>query len=188
MPQCENINIFGYLLFGGGGGGGSGFNNQTGSILVHLYPLMYINIHVNMEAIHFELKCGPYIKSRGTRASKYQQMQASLQWRDMYIKWTQFKNSCSYIWAKMIFLTIFGYLRGTEGGEWIQWSDWTYLAIQLSFHPYLCTCEKSKQSDKNFLSSNQKYDFFSYLGVLVAKLSGQYDLITEQTYAYRGNK
>ena len=49
---------------GGGGGGGSGFNNQTGSILVHLYPLIYINLHVkygsnpfsNMEAIHFELK------------------------------------------------------------------------------------------------------------------------------------
>ena len=31
---------------GGGGGGGSGFNNQTGSILVHIYPLIYINLHV----------------------------------------------------------------------------------------------------------------------------------------------
>ena len=47
MPQCENINIFGYLLFGGGGG--SGYNNQTGSILVYLYPLIYINLHVKYE-------------------------------------------------------------------------------------------------------------------------------------------
>ena len=39
-PHCENINIFGYLE------GGGGFNNQTGSILVHIYPLMYINLHV----------------------------------------------------------------------------------------------------------------------------------------------
>ena len=36
---CENINIFGYLGAGGGGGGG-GFNNQTGPILVHIYPLI----------------------------------------------------------------------------------------------------------------------------------------------------
>ena len=42
MPQCENINIFGSL----GGGGGGGFHNQTGSILVHIYPLIYINLHV----------------------------------------------------------------------------------------------------------------------------------------------
>ena len=34
MPQCENINIFGYLGEGGG------------SILVHIYPLIYINLHV----------------------------------------------------------------------------------------------------------------------------------------------
>ena len=34
-------------LFGGlGGGGGEGFNNQTGPILVHSYPLFYINLHV----------------------------------------------------------------------------------------------------------------------------------------------
>ena len=38
---CENINIW---LFGGQGGGG--FNNQTGPILVHIYPLFYINLHV----------------------------------------------------------------------------------------------------------------------------------------------
>ena len=31
---------------GGGGGGGGGFNNQTGSILVHIYTLIYINLRV----------------------------------------------------------------------------------------------------------------------------------------------
>ena len=40
---CENINIFGYLR---GQGGGGGCNNQTGPILVHIYPLFYINLHV----------------------------------------------------------------------------------------------------------------------------------------------
>ena len=33
---CENINIFGYM---GAPRGGGGFNNQTGPILVHIYPL-----------------------------------------------------------------------------------------------------------------------------------------------------
>ena len=29
-----------------GPGGGGGFNNQTGPILVHIYPFFYINLHV----------------------------------------------------------------------------------------------------------------------------------------------
>ena len=29
-----------------GGGGGGGFNNQTGPILVHIYPLFNNNVHV----------------------------------------------------------------------------------------------------------------------------------------------
>ena len=41
------LNILGYLgawVGGGGGGGGrGGFNNQIGPILVHIYPLFYIN-------------------------------------------------------------------------------------------------------------------------------------------------
>ena len=39
---CENINIFGYM----GARGGGGFNNQTGPILVHIYPLFNNNLHV----------------------------------------------------------------------------------------------------------------------------------------------
>ena len=31
---------------GGGGGEGRGFNNQTGPILVHIYPLFNNNVHV----------------------------------------------------------------------------------------------------------------------------------------------
>ena len=42
---CENINIFGYMGARGGGGGGD-FNNQTGLILVHIYPLFNNNLHV----------------------------------------------------------------------------------------------------------------------------------------------
>ena len=34
--------MFGYLGAGGGGGGTGG----TGPILVHIYPLFYINLHV----------------------------------------------------------------------------------------------------------------------------------------------
>ena len=32
-------------LYGGPGGGGGGFNNQTGPILVHIYPLFNNNLH-----------------------------------------------------------------------------------------------------------------------------------------------
>ena len=46
---CENINIFGYL--GARGEGGGGFNNQTGPILVHIYPLFNNNLHVKYRSI-----------------------------------------------------------------------------------------------------------------------------------------
>ena len=41
----KNINIFA-ICGPGGGGGARGFNNQTGPILVHIYPLIYIYLHV----------------------------------------------------------------------------------------------------------------------------------------------
>ena len=46
MPQCENINIFGYL--GGGGVGGGWLIIRLGPSLVHIYPLIYINLHVKI--------------------------------------------------------------------------------------------------------------------------------------------
>ena len=48
---CENINIFGYL--GARGRWEGGFNNQTGSILVHIYSFILIYVS-NMEAIWSE--------------------------------------------------------------------------------------------------------------------------------------
>ena len=46
---CETINIFGYMGALGGGGGG-GFNNKTGPILVHIYPLFNNNLHVKYKS------------------------------------------------------------------------------------------------------------------------------------------
>ena len=48
-----------------------------------------------------------------------------------------------------------GYFGGPEGVFNDQTK--TYLAFQLSSHPYLCTCEIRKQSDKTFLSLSPKY-------------------------------
>ena len=50
----DNINIFGYLgaWVGVGEGGGGGFNNQTGPILVHIYPLFILIYMPNIEAIY----------------------------------------------------------------------------------------------------------------------------------------
>ena len=43
MKTLTSVAIWGP---GGGGGGGGGFNNQTGPILVHIYPLFNNNLHV----------------------------------------------------------------------------------------------------------------------------------------------
>ena len=40
----------------------------------------------------------------------------------------------------------------------LQWLDWAYLVFQLSSHPYPCTCQIRKQSDKKFVSLNPKYE------------------------------
>ena len=85
---------------------------------------------------------------------------------DIYIHTgKQLKTSCSYMGQnvkKFIFLAIWGALGG------LQWSDWAYLALQVYSHQYLCTCEIRKKSDKNFLSSNPKYEnknnFFIFEG------------------------
>ena len=54
------------------------------------------------------------------------------------------------------YVHMLGYLGGPEG----VFNDITgaYLAFQLSSQPYLCTCQIRKQSDKNFLSLNPKYE------------------------------
>ena len=141
---CENINIFGYLRALGGGGGG--FNNQTGPILVHIYPLIYINLHVML---------GPYIQSRGTEGTKMS-ANADLITVEIYVQQGKtienqffiYRPKCFYFW---LFEGPWG------GGGGLQWSDWTYLAFQLSSHPYLCTCEIRKHSEN-------KYEFFHIWG------------------------
>ena len=95
-----------------------------------------------------------YIKSRGTGAPKCQQMQTSSQWRHMYNKGKQFENQFFIYGPKCKKKYILGLFWGPWGG--LQWSDWAYLAFQLSSHPYLCTCEIRKQSDKKLLNLKPK--------------------------------
>ena len=42
----SHVKTFTFLAILGPGGGGGGFNNQTGPILVHIYPLFNNNLHV----------------------------------------------------------------------------------------------------------------------------------------------
>ena len=109
---------------------------------------------------------GPYIKSRGTRGTKMSS-NAALIIMETYVQQGE------TIWKPVFHIyepkckknVYFGLFWGPWGG--LQWSDWSYLAFQLSSHPYLCTCQIRKQSDKKFLSLNPKYEkkyFFSYLG------------------------
>ena len=103
---------------------------------------------------------GPYIQSRGIRGTEMSE-NAALITMETYVQqgetiWKPYFHT----WAKMLKKSIFlGYLGGPEG---------VYLAFQLSSHPYQCTCQIRKQSDKKFLSLNPKYEkniyFFSYLG------------------------
>ena len=51
-------------------------------------------------------------------------------------------------------IIVWGYFRGLEGVFNYQ----TYLAFQLSSHPYICIYEIGKQSDKKFLSLTPKYE------------------------------
>ena len=111
MPQCEKLTS---LAIWGAGGGGGGVNNHTGSILVHIYPLIYINLHVKYGR-NLIRTFGVKIKNMNKKnlfwgghggaftynpwapgAPKCQQMQASSQWRQIY-KGKQLKTSFSYM-------------------------------------------------------------------------------------------
>ena len=76
------------------------------------------------------------------------------------------KTSFSYMSQNVKKNYILGYLGGPEGG-----SSMIRLGIScfpaISSHPYLCTCQIRKQSDKKFLSLNPKYEkiyFFFIFG------------------------
>ena len=121
---------------GARGGGGGGFNNQTGPILVHIYPPFNNNVHVKYRSnlirtfwvkikkyeknkfnlIFFGVMLGPYIKSRGTRGTKMSS-NADLITVETYVQqgetiWKPF----FHLWAKMLKKCLFwGYFGGPEG-------------------------------------------------------------------------
>ena len=65
------------------------------------------------------------------------------QWRHMYNKGKQFETQFFIYGPKCKTIFFWG---GGPGG--LQWSDWAYLAFQLTSHPYLCACQIRTQSDK----------------------------------------
>ena len=86
-----------------------GFNNQIGPILVHIYPLININLHVtyvkqsdknllswNTKYKYGKKTCWALTSNPGVPgAPKCQQMQTSSQWRHMYNKGKQLKQGNS---------------------------------------------------------------------------------------------
>ena len=87
---------------------------------------------------------GPYIKSRGTGGTKMS-ANGDLTTVETYIQGITIENPVLDIWAKMPKIYIYcGYLRSPRG---IHISDSACLALRLSSHPYLCTCEIRKQSE-----------------------------------------
>ena len=74
----------------------------------------------------------------------------------MYNKGKQFENQFFIYGPKCKINVYFGAILGALRG-----SSMIRLGLscsQLSSHPYLCTCEIRKQSDKKFLSLNPKYE------------------------------
>ena len=143
--------------------GGGGFNNQTGPILVHIYPLIYINLHVKygsnlirtfrvkIKKIISESYWGPFHKIQGYRGHQNGSKCRPHHGGDVCTaRENNLKPFFSYMVQNVNFLLYFWLFWGALGGGGLQWSDWAYLASQLSTHPYLCTCEIRKQSDKNF--------------------------------------
>ena len=113
----------------------------------------------------------PYINSRGTRGTEMS-ANAALITMETNVKEKTIWKPVFHIWAKMykIKFIFWGYLGGPGGGGGgggggsLQWSDWAYLAFQLSSHTYLGTCQIKKQSDMKFLSLNPKYQIMSNPG------------------------
>ena len=99
---CKNINLFGYS---GGWGGGGGFNNQTGPILVHIYPLIYINLFVKYES---NLISTLWIKIQNTVKLEYIKVQGTWVNTLIYKKFdiTEFIYEClfhgDYKWVTII--------------------------------------------------------------------------------------
>ena len=157
----------------GGRGGGGVFNNQTGPILVHIYPLLNNNVHVQYRSnlirtlrvqiqFFFGVMLGPYIKSRGTRVTGMS-ANADLTTVETYVqqvKGKQFENQFFIYGPKCYFFIVWAIWGALRGFSIIRIGLYSFPAIS---HPYLCTCQIRKQSDKEFLSLNPKYDFCFFI-------------------------
>ena len=106
-------------IWGPGGGGGGGYN-QTGPILVHIYPLFNNNLHVKYRSnlirtfwvkikkmkkkkkiIFFGVMLGPCMKSRGTRGTKMS-ANADLTTVETYVQQGEtIWKPVFHLWAKM---------------------------------------------------------------------------------------
>ena len=86
---------------------------------------------------------GPYIKSRGTRGTKMSAKADLITVRHMYNKGKQFENHFFIYGPKCKKNVYFGGILGALRGS-------SMILGELSSHPYLCTCEIRKQSDKTF--------------------------------------
>ena len=110
---------------------------------------------------------GPYIKSRGTRAPKCQQMQTSSQWRHMYNKGNNLKTRFSFMGQNVKKMYILGYYWDPEG----VFNDQTGpILLSAILSPYLCTCEIRKQKiteSFSYLDHNKKKMHFCYSGPII---------------------
>ena len=127
MPQYENINIFGYL--GGRGGGGAGRGPPKldwAHIDSHLYPLLYINLHVK-HGSNLIRTFWVKIQIMNQKCHCFRSHCGSLHKIQRYCG-HQNVGKYFHIWAR-IWIHFF-YYWGALGDP--QWSYWTYLAFQVS--------------------------------------------------------
>ena len=139
---------------GARGGGGGLFNNQTGPTLVHIYPPFNNNLHVKyrsnlirtfwvkiqnmktfklIELNFFRGHVGPLHKIQGYQG--HQNVSKSRPHHSGDICTTR-GNNLKTIFPFMGQNVKKMYILGAFWGPWegLQWSDWAYLAFQLSSH------------------------------------------------------
>ena len=137
------------------------FNNQTGSILVHIYPLFInTNLHVKYRSnlirtfwveikkyeqnkIKFGVMLGPYIQSRGTRVTEMS-ANADLTTVETYMyvqQGEQFENQFFIYVPKCKKMYILGYLGALRGSSIIRLGLYSFAAILSPISMYLSNKE-----------------------------------------------
>ena len=160
--KCENINIFGYLGPRGIILGSSWFTYTLSFILIYM-PNMLSNL---IRTIWVEIKkkiiiiiiCGVIASNPGVPGvPKCQQMQTSSQWRHNVQQWKTFETSFWYMGQNVLFLAIWGALRGHS-----------IIRLCLSCSPAIISPKfKSKIWRKKIIFGG------SYVEPRITKLSGQ---------------